>query len=111
MRGESDEESQPSCAENDDDDEIETDLRTKRSEDHNESTDDIDDKDHVNASSGSDIEEHPRRPKRRRHAKRAEDSAQTSSCNIKDASFSITNSSDVLSQGTAATSSDSPQES
>lgn len=111
MGGESDEEAQSSFAENDDDDEIETDLRTKRSEDNSESTDDIDDEDHVIDSSGSDIEEHPRRSKRRRQAKSAEDSAQTSSYNTNDASFSITNSSNVSSQGTATTLSDSSQES
>ncbi len=114
MRGKSDEEvqeAQPSFTGNDDGDEIETDLRTKRSEDHSESMNDIDDEDHVNYSSGSDIEERPRRSKRRRQAKSAEDSAQISSYTTKDASFSITNSSDVSSQGTATILSDSSQES
>jgi len=96
MGGESAKEAQPSSAKNDDE-EIKTDLRTKRSEDHSESTHDINDEDHVNDSSSSNIDEHPRRLKRRRHAKSAEDSAQTSSYDRKDASFSITNSSIVLS--------------
>ncbi len=70
-----------------------------------------DDEDHVNDSSESNIEYHPRCSKWRWRAKSTEDSTQTNFRNVKEASFRIIKSSDASSQGPAPSSSYSPLES
>jgi hypothetical protein len=94
-----------------DGDDVESGLKWRRSDNRSGSIGDIDDEDHVNDSSESDIEHYPRCSKRRKGAKSTEDSTQTNSSNVKEASFPIAKSSDASSQGTAPSSSDFPLES
>ncbi|KFY66805.1 hypothetical protein V497_00688 [Pseudogymnoascus sp. VKM F-4516 (FW-969)] len=87
-------------ATNDHMDTIELSRGLNRSDDQDGSTIGTDGEDHANDSSDSDIE-HPQRLKRQRRAKSTDSSAQTSFSNMKDDTFP-TNSSDALSQRTAA---------
>ncbi|OBT44605.1 hypothetical protein VE00_05800 [Pseudogymnoascus sp. WSF 3629] len=96
-------------AENGHMDKIELSLGMTRSDDRDGSTDNTDGEDHANNSSCSSIE-HPQRLKRRMRAKSTDSSAQTNFSNVKDVTFP-TNSSDILSQGGIAASSDFPPKS